>query len=416
MLNIIDLFAGAGGLTEGFRSPDYNIIAHVEMDKAACDTLKLRELFYELKRTKQLDQYYNFITGKIEYSELLSYVDENRPSAVINATIGSETIDTIIKQINHSLKEKPVNGIIGGPPCQAYSLVGRKRNEAKKETDERIYLYEYYINFLKYYQPDFFLFENVRGLLSFKDVDGKNLFEKIMDRFEHVSDNLSYRMESKLVDCSEYGVPQARKRLIIFGQKKGSVKKYNFFENLSEMEEPAPTIRELFEDLPSLHSGETHNEYNISDPCNFVKKNIRNLDVPLTQNVARSNRASDLWIYRLAARRRAEGKRFLYTDVPEARRTQKNTKGFLDRFKVVPYDNVSHTVVAHISKDGHYYIHPDIEQNRSITVREAARIQTFPDDFYFMNTRTDAFKQIGNAVPPYIAKKFAKIIAQHQII
>lgn len=413
MLNIVDLFSGAGGLTEGFRSSNYNIVAHVEMNKAACQTLELRELYYELKRNRKLNDYYEFMKGNIDYSELVQCVAKDWKSTVINEAISDETVVPIINRIKKALNGQHVNGIIGGPPCQAYSLVGRKRNEAKKKTDERIYLYEYYIEFLKHFEPDFFLFENVRGLLTFKDADGENLFEKIMYAFHHITDNLNYQIEYKIIDCSKYGVPQARKRLFIFGQKNQS-SNFRFFDELSKMKEDATTVRELFKDLPSMKAGMTQNCYTEVKPSGFVQKNIRSKKVPLTQNVSRPNRDSDLWIYRLVAKRKAEGKNFVYTDVPKERRTQHNLKGFLDRFKALPYDDVSHTVVAHIAKDGHYYIHPDIRQNRSITVREAARIQTFPDDFYFMRTRTDAFRQIGNAVPPYIAKKFASIIVAKQ--
>ena len=407
--NIIDLFSGAGGLTEGFRRPEYNILAHVEMSVDACQTLRLRDDYYQLKKRNMLQQYRNFLDGKISLSELEQQCGLRQKALTINETIDTGTIDVILAKIDSKLSNRQVHGIIGGPPCQAYSTVGRKRNEAKKETDKRIYLYRFYIQFLEHYKPEFFLFENVRGLLSFKDLDGKRLFPKMKQEFEAITDKLGYHIDWKLIDCSEFGVPQERKRIILYGQR-NDLPKFSFFERLADLQETPGTVGELFRDLPKLKAGETCNKYSKAQPCAFVVENLRTPASKLTQNVARPNRELDLKIYKIAAEKRAKHKILHYNDLPEDLQTHNNKKAFLDRFKAVPADGVSQTVVAHIAKDGHYYIHPDVEQNRSITVREAARIQTFPDDFYFMGSRTQAFKQIGNAVPPYLAKKMAQTI------
>ena len=407
--NIIDLFSGAGGLTEGFRRPEYNILAHVEMSVDACQTLRLRDDYYQLKKRNMLQQYRNFLDGKISLSELEQQCGLRQKALTINETIDTGTIDGILAKIDSKLSNRQVHGIIGGPPCQAYSTVGRKRNEAKKETDKRIYLYRFYIQFLEHYKPEFFLFENVRGLLSFKDLDGKRLFPKMKQEFEAITDKLGYHIDWKLIDCSEFGVPQERKRIILYGQR-NDLPKFSFFERLADLQETPGTVGELLRDLPKLKAGETCNKYSKAQPCAFVVENLRTPASKLTQNVARPNRELDLKIYKIAAEKRAKHKILHYNDLPEDLQTHNNKKAFLDRFKAVPADGVSQTVVAHIAKDGHYYIHPDVEQNRSITVREAARIQTFPDDFYFMGSRTQAFKQIGNAVPPYLAKKMAQTI------
>ena len=407
--NIIDLFSGAGGLTEGFRRPEYNILAHVEMSVDACQTLRLRDDYYQLKKRNMLQQYRNFLDGKISLSELEQQCGLRQKALTINETIDTGTIDGILAKIDSKLSNRQVHGIIGGPPCQAYSTVGRKRTEAKKETDKRIYLYRFYIQFLEHYKPEFFLFENVRGLLSFKDLDGKRLFPKMKQEFEAITDKLGYHIDWKLIDCSEFGVPQERKRIILYGQR-NDLPKFSFFERLADLQETPGTVGELFRDLPKLKAGETCNKYSKAQPCAFVVENLRTPASKLTQNVARPNRELDLKIYKIAAEKRAKHKILHYNDLPEDLQTHNNKKAFLDRFKAVPADGVSQTVVAHIAKDGHYYIHPDVEQNRSITVREAARIQTFPDDFYFMGSRTQAFKQIGNAVPPYLAKKMAQTI------
>ena len=407
--NIIDLFSGAGGLTEGFRRPEYNILAHVEMSADACQTLRLRDDYYQLKKRNMLQQYRDFLDGKISLSELELQCGLSQKALTINETIDTDTMDGILAKIDSKLSGRQVHGIIGGPPCQAYSTVGRKRNEAKKETDERIYLSRFYIQFLEHYKPEFFLFENVRGLLSFNDLDGKRLFPKMEQEFESITDELGYHIDWKLVDCSEFGIPQERKRIILYGQR-NDLPKFSFFKRLADLKEIPGTVGEFFRDLPKLKAGETCNQYSKAQPCTFVLENLRTPLSKLTQNVARPNRELDLKIYKIAAEKRAKHEILHYNDLPEDLQTHHNKEVFLDRFKALPADGVSQTVVAHIAKDGHYYIHPDAEQNRSITVREAARIQTFPDDFYFMGSRTQAFKQIGNAVPPYLAKKMAQTI------
>ncbi|WP_127849353.1 DNA cytosine methyltransferase [Lacticaseibacillus hulanensis] len=408
MLNIIDLFSGAGGLTEGFRSPDFNIIAHVEMDSAASQTLELRDIYYYLKKSGNINLYLDFMHNNLSFTELKKSVQSELTSSVINEAIGAITLPEIMSQIDQKLAGRKVHGVIGGPPCQAYSTVGRKRNESKKATDERIYLYKYYINFLEKYQPDFFLFENVRGLLSFKDINNELLFNKILNDFQSMTP--SYIVKWKLLNASDYGVPQSRRRLFLFGYREG-LKSIELFEHLQTQQ--APSIRELFRDLPTIAAGETANYYNTQSPSEYVKQYLRSENVPLTWNVSRPNNPRDLEIYKIAAKLRQKGKILSYPDLPVSLRTQ-HPEGFTDRFKAIPFDGISQTVVAHIAKDGHYYIHPDARQNRSITVREAARIQTFPDDFVFMRSRTDAFKQIGNAVPPHLAKQFGQIIAQQK--
>ncbi|MCJ1648936.1 DNA cytosine methyltransferase [Lactiplantibacillus plantarum] len=407
-MNIIDLFSGAGGLTEGFRS-NFNIINHVEMDPAASKTLQLRDAFYFLKQQNKLEIYLKYLKNNISFKELLTHIPITIQEKTLNKKISAETILAIFDSIDKKIVEQnifTIDGIIGGPPCQAYSTVGRARNSNKKNNDERIYLYRYYIEFIQKYHPHFFVFENVKGLLSFKDQFNEPLLPKMIQEFK----NAGYRLQYQLIDSSMYGVPQKRERLIIFGTD-GTIAPELFFKQLETKKENSITIGQLFQDLPFLHSGETVNSYGQTIPNAFVNRHIRsNNDIPLTQNVARPNQPNDLLIYRQAAIDKSQGHNFRYDELDPSQQTHKNRKEFLDRYKVLDKDSVSHTVVAHISKDGHYYIHPDVTQNRSITVREAARIQTFPDDFYFETSRTHAFTQIGNAVPPYLAKKIASTI------
>lgn len=408
-MNIIDLFSGAGGLTEGFRINSFNILNHVEMDIAASETIKLRDTYYYLKKNNNLGLYKKYIQKKISNNYLFKYVPENILYKTINKEINSETINDIFNHIDNDIFKNKINsidGIIGGPPCQAYSTVGRARNKLKKDSDERIYLYRYYIEFLNKYRPKFFIFENVKGLVSFKDQYGELLLPKMIKEFNDSGYQLSY----KIIDSSEYGVPQKRERLIIFGTD-GSVDPNLFFKILSDSKEVPDTIGNLFKDLPKMNNGQEINLYGKSPASSFVKKYIRkNKNIPLTQNISRKNNINDLNIYKIVAEAKKQGKNISYDKLDKKYQTHKNKKSFLDRYKALDANSISHTLVAHISKDGHYYIHPDIKQNRSISVREAARIQTFPDDFYFETSRTSAFKQIGNAVPPYLSNKFAKAI------
>lgn len=404
MLKIVDVFSGAGGLTEGFRNKDtYDFVCHVEMDQNACSSLKLRNIYYYLKDTGNLSQYYRYIQGMISKDELYSQIPEDVTKDILNIEISKDTLPSIYKFIDNRLGEDRLDGIIGGPPCQAYSTIGRANNKSKKSTDKRIYLYKHYLNLLDRYNPKFFIFENVKGLLSFKEMSGDLLLPKIIDEFKECG----YIVDYKIVDASEYGVPQKRERLILVGYKNDLVPNKTFFECLEKYNEFSVTIGELFNDLPPIKSGQTSNKYRCNTTNEYMEKYIRENGDFLTQHTSRPNNKNDLEIYKQVLKAKAKGKNLKYTDLPDNLQTHSNKHSFLDRFKALDYNAFSHTVVAHISKDGHYYIHPDINQNRSITVREAARIQGFPDNFYFENSRTAAFKQIGNAVPPILSKKIA---------
>ena len=407
MLNIVDVFSGAGGLTEGFRYKDhYNFICHIEMDKDACSSLELRNIYYYLKKQNKLSHYFDYINGKISKAVLYSIVPKDITKDILSSEISNETIPSIFEFIAKKLGKNELDGIIGGPPCQAYSTIGRANNKNKKLTDKRIYLYKHYLDFLNKFKPKFFIFENVKGLLSFRDFAGDLLLPKIISEF----DKSGYKVDFEIVDASKYGVVQKRERLIIFGHRKDLHLKNSFFNYLYTHRETTPNIKELFQDLPPVKPGENSNEYSSSVLSQFVCKYIRSESDILTQHIARPHKENDLKIYSLVLKAKQKGKNLKYTEIPKELKTHTNTTSFLDRYKALDNNSVSHTVVAHIAKDGHYYIHPDLKQNRSITVREAARIQGFPDNFYFEHSRTSAFKQIGNAVPPILSKKIAMAI------
>lgn len=402
-LNFIDLFAGAGGLSEGFIRAGYEPIAHVEADRAACFTLKTRVAYHYLRDRGELSSYQKYLKGEINRMEFYSLIPDQILSSVINKTISNETNKEIFSSIDCIKKGREVDLIIGGPPCQAYSTTGRGALKHKNK-DERKKLFIEYGKYLAYYKPKLFVFENVPGL---KSSDGGVYYSAIKKYFK----KLGYFVDERLLDARDFGVVQQRKRLIIVGWRKDILFSYPDFSPVKW-----DAYRDdIFSDLPPLKPGEGSRwtEYSSLTNCYLEKSYIRNGADFTTLHIARPHNEKDLEIYKLAIQRINCGERIKNSDIPEFMRTQKNVEDFLDRFKVV--DKLPHTMIAHIAKDGHHFIHPSIEQLRSISVREAARIQSFPDDFYFEGVkenqnRSAAYKQIGNAVPPLMAEKIAREI------
>jgi DNA (cytosine-5)-methyltransferase 1 len=407
----IDLFAGAGGLSEGFIRSGFKPIAHVEMDKAACNTLKTRTAYHYLKTINRFDIYVSYLKGEISREKLYSSIPTELLESIINKQIGSEFNEEIFKIIDGLLNNKKIDLIIGGPPCQAYSLVGRARSPIGMFGDPRNYLYVEYSKYLKRYQPKMFIFENVIGLKSAND-------GSYLQDMERVFLENGYKMKLNTVVAKNFGVMQNRKRIIILGCRSNFNFDLPYLENI--MSNLKFKVNCLFKDLPELSAGEGIDKsikYKSKSNKYLELTSIRNGIDLLTQHVARPHTKQDKEIYRITVNKWNKNKKRLnYNDLPERLKSHKNRHSFFDRFKVVVADEFySQTVVAHIAKDGHYYIHPDIEQNRSITVREAARLQSFPDDYYFEgvkedSNRTAAFKQIGNAVPPLMAEKIAESI------
>lgn len=398
---IIDLFAGAGGLSEGFCQAGFVPIAHVEMDKDACNTLRTRCCYHYLRSKGQLELYYKYIKGEISRQTLYTSVPAKIIDAVINVEISNETIDCTFEKIRELAKGRPVDLIIGGPPCQAYSLLGRHRKEM--EDDPRTLLYLQYGRFLEEFNPKGFVFENVPGLLSAKK--GEH-FKNLQVYFKE----LGYNVHFQMLNAADYGVLQNRKRIILVGWKN---EKDHGFPNISTCRSEA-IVNDILSDLPILKAGDIKNValYNGQINSYLEESGIRsNEDMFVTQNISRPVNENDASIYDYAIKTWNNKRiRVKYTDLPQKVRTQKNEDSFLDRFKVVDGNGLSHTIVAHLAKDGHYYIHPCLELCRSISVREAARMQSFPDNFYFEGSRSAMFKQIGNAVPVLMAKKIAESI------
>ena len=373
----IDIFAGAGGLSEGFQRNGYIPLAHVEMKKEACLTLKTRECFYYLKENGRIEDYKRYLRKEITRDELYAMVPDTVLDTVINETMSEEGMPSLFDQIDHLMKLQGVGNVdvlVGGPPCQAYSLVGRARSKTNMVGDPRNYLYMLYCEVLEKYRPKIFVFENVPGLLT---ANGGLYFDDMRGRFKKAG----YSLEHRILNSKEYGVLQNRRRVILIGWQEGT----NFTYPELEKKEQKYLVDDLFSDLPTIERGETKNIYKCEGTEYLKASGIRTEDDILTLHQASPNQERDRKIYRCVIEAWNNGqKRLKYTDLPEELCTHNNRTAFLDRFKVVAKDmTYAQTMVAHISKDGHYYIHPDLEQARSISVREAARIQSFPDNYFF---------------------------------
>lgn len=404
--NFIDLFAGAGGLSEGFIQAGFSPIAHVEMNAYAAQTLETRTAYFYLKSQGKMDVYYDYIKGIISREEFLKQIPEDQLKSVFCETMSDESLPGLFEKIDSILSAKSVTNvdvIIGGPPCQAYSLVGRAQSShmgTPMAADPRNDLYKLYAKFLQKYKPKMFVFENVMGIRS---ANGGATWKKVQEALRAVGYDIAFQEQNS----KDFGVLQSRKRMIIVGWLKDSGLAYPKFEQKSV----GAIVNDILRDLPTLHPGENSSQYRTDTFSTYLSETgIRTKEDILTHHCARTNKDRDIEIYRRAIELWNDGHRRLnYNDLPDELKTHKNRSSFLDRFKVVEGDDTCcHTMLAHISKDGHYFIHPDLAQHRSITVREAARIQSFPDSYYFEGPRTAQFTQIGNAVPPLMAKGIAE--------
>lgn len=440
MMVVIDLFSGAGGLTEGFFRQDFKIIAHVEKDKWACETLKTRIIYHYLKKRNNLELYRSYLLNSKGYRKIkesreiiFNKYPELRTKLefeVINKTFGNPLeeknvceSEEIIKYIERSMKYNNVNSvdlIIGGPPCQAYSIVGRSRMKEAVIKDKRNYLFRYYKDIVARFQPKMFIFENVPGILT--AMDGK-IFKIIHDEFKQIGYEIlsgpNEDIKKNILNSKDFGVAQNRKRLILFGFKEELNLNYpNFVANKIYKDLINVTTRQAISDLPQLSAGEGEDfgitSYLRRKPSKY-QKIMREDSFGVLNHKARMHNDRDLGIYKKAILKAMKGKRLKYNELKENEKTHKNQDVFLDRFRVHWWDDIPHTIVAHISKDGHYNIHPDIKQLRSLTVREAARIQSFPDNYYFEGPRTAQYVQVGNAVPPLMSEAIAKTLKELKI-
>lgn len=402
MLNSIELFAGCGGLLDGFeQSGKYNLRAAVEWEAAPCDNLKQR-LLDKWKMKDAADRVLRFDIQRTE--ELLKGWEKDSEygsGAGLDELVDGSQIDVIA----------------GGPPCQAYSIAGRVRDENGMRDDYRNYLFESYMKVVKHFEPKAFLFENVPGILTARPGDGaRRIIDIIHEEFESAGYCVLNDLSQAVVDMTEYGVPQNRSRIIILGLSKkvygdaceAMLNRYYFELLPSYRTSKQATVREAIGDLPRL--------YPLDRTERYKGKNIsHSLPEPWVENhIARWQSERDIGIFRLLAEDIASG-RNQYVSIAALKElyTQKTgKKSSVHKYHVLRWDEPSNLIPAHLYKDGLRHIHPDPKQARSITVREAARLQTFPDDYIFYGSNVATFKMIGNAVPPLFAKKAALSLSE----
>jgi len=398
MINTIDLFAGCGGLMEGFeRHGDYKTLACVEWEKVPCENLINRLE----TRWKHSDAEKEVIRFDIQRTDELfnGFEDEEYGK--------HEGLDALVG-------DKRISMIIGGPPCQAYSLAGRIRDRDGMRNDYRNYLFESYIKVVKHYSPSFFIFENVQGMLS-ATPNGKLIIDEIKERFEEAGYKIIDDFKSAVFDLTEYGVPQNRKRVIIFGinkevfgnKSKKMIKEF-YHEIMPDLKCDKVTVRESIGDLPQLFPTE---EYKLNG-----KKYSHTFDdnIKIFNHYPRFHNERDINTFRMLAEDIAHGTH-KYSDSNELKKLYKGLTGKesnVHKYYVIRWDEQSNTIPAHLYKDGLRHIHPDFKQARSITVREAARLQTFDDDFKFIGGTMHQYKMIGNAVPPKFSLALAKAVKQ----
>ena len=276
--NFIDLFAGAGGLSEGFLQAGFRPVAHVEMNEYAAKTLETRSAYYYLKNSGNLALYRKYLSGDISRDELMKMIPASVTKTVINETLSDETLPAVFKTIDGIMKLRgirKIDVIVGGPPCQAYYLVGRAQSshmETPMEDDPRNYLYKLYARFLKKYQPRMFVFENVTGIES---AQGGAIWKNLQKYLKRVG----YEIECREQNAHTFGVLQNRRRMIIVGWLKNSGLAYpDFIEK-----EANAVVNDLFTDLPELHPGESNNTYSKKKPSRYViETGIRTKDDVLT--------------------------------------------------------------------------------------------------------------------------------------
>ncbi len=394
-LNTIDLFAGCGGLMDGFmQSGHYNTLACVEWEKYPCATLenRLQKKWGHKNASKEVIRF-----------------DIQRTDELINGFDDAEYGKN--PGLNSLVGKKRVDVIIGGPPCQAYSLAGRIRDPHGMKDDYRNYLFESYIRILNQYKPTFFVFENVVGMLSAAP-DGSPIVDKIHSAFQLAGYDVISDFKKAVFDVADFGVPQHRKRIIILGVRKdikadsaAIVKEfYEVIMPTLQKNSTPRTVRNAIGDLPKL-----------TPLKNVIKTKGQKfshgpIDSPgILNHIPRFHSERDQIIFKLLEEDIESGRNeYVSTDSLKELYTKfTGKKSNIHKYYVLRWDEQSNTIPAHLYKDGMRHIHPDSSQSRSITVREAARLQTFADDFEFLGPTMAQYKMIGNAVPSDFAKAIA---------
>ena len=399
MLNTIDLFVGCGGLSEGFeQSRKYKMIGAVEWEPSP-----VKELRNHLKNR----------WGIQDSEERVLQFDIQRTEELFNGWKDKKFGES--KGLDALVGNRQLDVIIGGPPCQAYSVAGRIRDEHGMREDYRNYLFESYLKVVQHYKPRVFVFENVPGILSAKPGDGSvRIIDLIQKAFADAGYAVLPDLSNAIIDMTEYGVPQNRKRIIILGVSKehygdkaeAMVEKF-YSSYLPEYKiEKKATVRDAIGDLPKLRP--------LDEPISYLGRKLSHSvsDPLINGHISRFHNKRDIELFKFLEEDIASG-RMKYTSAKSLKTLYTKLTGKtsnVHKYYALRWDEPSNLIPAHLFKDGLRHIHPDPEQARTITVREAARLQTFPDNYYFNCSQTDAFKMIGNAVPPLFAKKVAYAI------
>ena len=501
---VVDLFAGPGGLAEGFSSfvggdgnKPFQVTLSVEKEASAHRTLQLRAFLRQFEEFPE--EYYDALNNEQplpDWSKTHEGEWETALDEALRLELGTPQAARILdKRIAELVQLGVPTVVIGGPPCQAYSLVGRSRNQGTEgyipEDDNRHFLYREYIRILKGLRPVAFVMENVKGILS-SSVEGRRIFEQVLadlraadgtpasyDLFAVALDDEGRAVLRKtlsprdfIVRSEDFGVPQARHRVIVVGLRHDVTKKLSSIKNTTgrSVSEPA-TVRNVIFGLPALRSGLSRGDDTVAwrdvvtnqmdtviaalelspDTASDLLISARKsraafkaakalpprsssasapvssqcpdaladwlddsrLQVTLNHS-SRGHMAEDLGRYFFSAvftsvRGHApKADEFPQSLAPD--HANWDSGKFADRFRTQGWNKFSTTVTSHISKDGHYFIHPDPVQCRSLTVREAARLQTFPDNYLFLGNRTEQYVQVGNAVPPFLALQIAEVL------
>ena len=395
-LNTIDLFAGCGGLLDGFLQSDkYKSVASVEWEKAPVNTLKKR--LKDKWGYEDADQ--SVIRFDMQRFEDLCSGFENDPD--YGESVGLDKI----------IGERKIDVIVGGPPCQAYSVAGRVSDKDNMKNDYRNYLFEYYLKIVSRYQPKVFVFENVPGMLSAMP-DGTPIVHLIKRDMNKIGYEVLENLSEAVFDTSDFGVPQQRKRVIILGLNKNYFKGYDcqkilndFYKNIVQnyKTETKKTVFDAIDDLPPCYP-----------TTEIFRKDGRKYshtipECDISWHFSRFQNERDIKIFKMLAADIESGE-MIYQDSAKLNEIYNEATGAqskVHKYHVLRKDKPSTTILAHLYKDGLRFIHYDSKQARSITVREAARLQTFDDDFEFLGSMADAYKMIGNAVPPQFAKTLA---------
>ncbi len=390
--NVIDLFAGCGGLTEGFlQTEKYKTLAAVDWELPTVNTLKNRM---------------NTRWGYDLNDKNIIHFDIQRTDELLEGFNDSEYGTN--KGLLQIVADKPVDLIVGGPPCQAYSIAGRVRDGNGMQDDYRNYLFESYIKMVDTFKPKAFVFENVEGILSAKP-GGISIIERIKKSFDEIGYEITSDLrKNALFDTSYYEVPQRRKRVIIFGvQRNNNSTKMvrQFYAIMKSRKQIEPTNANIaFSNIPKIYP---------SKGINKISHSVKLNGAPLPKNhEPRFHSIRDIDIFRTLANdiKTGQNKYISSKALIELYKVRTGKDTNVHKYHVIREDRPGNTIPAHLYKDGLRHIHPDPEQARTITVREAARIQSFPDDFEFLGSRGDQYKMIGNAVPPNFAKIIGEVV------